>query len=310
MNKTNLGMTIFFNPRRTFLLTISISFMLILLSCGKVEKQPEVFIRIGDKTVSYREFQRSFNEYISELKKEYLKEYIHDCLIELKADELGITPTKEQIEKYAKFVEENIIDTPLDKYLKTIGLTKEQWEKKIKKDITKELVIQKEVHDKIEISEEDIKLYYQENREDFFFPKKYHIYQILTHSLEEAKTIKSKLKITKLFETVAKEYSKSPDGKKGGDIGFILLEDLPIPAQEELRCLETKKISDIVSSDSGYYIYMIKEIKPPGFKPLDEVKNKIKDIITKSKREEELENWLKNLEGETNIQVNFWDYDT
>jgi len=278
------------------------------ISCSKVEKKPEVFIKIGAQSITYYEFQRDFNEYIYDLKQEFLKEYIHNRLIEMKGAELGITLDKDKILEYSKFLEKNVIDAPLDQYLKRIGLTMDQWQEKIKKDLVREKVIQQEVYDKIKVTDNEIETYYQKNKADFFSPRKYHIYQILTDSYEEAKTIKKKLKTTKYFTSLAKKYSKSPEARVGGDIGILPLEDLPSPAQDELQCLGTKKVSNIISSGLGYHIYMIKEIIPAGYKPLAEVKEKIAKTLLKAKREEALKKWLVKLEEETDIEVNSWDY--
>jgi parvulin-like peptidyl-prolyl isomerase len=288
------------------ILTITTCICLLLVSCKKIEKNPEVFIQIGDLSVSYEEFNNSFDGYIHDLKQEYLQDYIHNLMIDIKGNESGLVAKDDEVQKYSKFYEEQVIDMPLDKYLKSSGMTMDQWHEKIKKDLTREKVVQKEVYDKIKILPSEIQTYYDENKDDYFYPKKYHLFQILTFSNEEAKNIKKKLKSPKNYKSLAKEFSKSPEATSGGDLGILPLTDLPIPAQEELQCLDVDEVSDIIHTSLGYHIFMIKKIIPSGYKPLSEEKEKITQLLLKIKKDEALKSWFTQLEKEMKLQIYTW----
>jgi len=296
----------FFIKKHNILFLIPICLSIILISCNEIEKEPEVFIHIGDQAITYDEFEASFNEYIQDLKQEYLKDYIQDILIRMKGKETGITVDNEEIKKFSKFFESQLLDTSLEKYLKSSGLTQEQWHQKIKNDLIKEKVVKKEVYDKITVSQAEIQTYYEENRDDFFYPRKYNVFQILTDSQEEAKSIKKKLKTTKYFKTLATKHSISPEAEKGGELGIINLTALPVNAQEELQCLRVNKVSDIVTTSLGYHIFMIKEILPSGYKTQSEVEDKITKLLMQMKREEAFKLWISQLEKEMNTQIYSW----
>lgn len=78
---------------------------------------------------------------------------------------------------------------------------------------------------------------------------------ILVETEAEAKEIKSLLASGKDFKELAKEKSKGPNAKKGGDLGIIHKGDLLPELDSAIRKLKIGQISEIVKSELGYHIF-------------------------------------------------------
>jgi parvulin-like peptidyl-prolyl isomerase/Zn-dependent protease len=81
-----------------------------------------------------------------------------------------------------------------------------------------------------------------------------HVGLIAVGTSEEAKAIKQSILSGISFEEVAKNHSKGPNNKNGGDIGFVNPKDLDKKISDKLLELNTGGISDIIEVDNGYLI--------------------------------------------------------
>ena len=82
-----------------------------------------------------------------------------------------------------------------------------------------------------------------------------HALHILVKTEEEAKEIKMLLEQGKDFSEIARERSKGPNAKKGGDLGPINKGDLLPELDSAIRKLKKGEISDIIKSELGYHIF-------------------------------------------------------
>ncbi len=65
------------------------------------------------------------------------------------------------------------------------------------------------------------------------------------------------------FSHVASTYSQVASAPDGGDIGWVVSEQMPVELGSVIDQLEENQISDPIKTLTGYYIFMVKEIKRP-----------------------------------------------
>ena len=149
------------------------------------------------------------------------------------------------------------------------------------------LVFNKKILKKqINISSENIENYYNENKFKYITAEKRRVKQIFLSNIkgnkesnsELIKTILSKLKSNDIFESLATEYSNDQlSNKKEGDIGWVSRFDLSKNISDIIFNLENiNDISEVLSTDQGFYIFKLDNIQEAKVKKFKEVKNIVK----------------------------------
>ncbi|ELY2643665.1 peptidylprolyl isomerase [Cronobacter sakazakii] len=135
-------------------------------------------------------------------------------------------------------------------------------------------------------SEDEIQAYYDKHQDEFGQPQRNRYSLIQTKTEDEAKAILAQLKQGADFATLAKE--KSVDvitARNGGDMGW--LEPGTTPDEFKNAGLKEKgQLSDVIKSSVGFLIVRLDDITPATVKPLSEVHN---DISAKVKQEKALD---------------------
>ena len=149
------------------------------------------------------------------------------------------------------------------------------------------LVFNKKILKKqINISSENIENYYNENKFKYITAEKRRVKQIFLSNIKGNKesnselinTILSKLKSNDIFESLATEYSNDKlSNKKEGDIGWVSRFDLSKNISDIIFNLENiNDISEVLSTDQGFYIFKLDNIQEAKVKKFKEVKNIVK----------------------------------
>lgn len=191
---------------------------------------------------------------------------------------------------------------------KNMGLEEDEYVleqiKKITEQILVQTLIQKEILDKVQVSEEEVEEYYKENQDKFTEKEQVHLYNILVETEEKAQEILEELKAGKDFSEVAKENSIGPSASKGGDLGYLSKGTIIPEIEEVIFVLEIEELSKVVKTDFGFHILKITDKKPETIKTLEEVKEDILQTLLPTKQNKAFENLLENLKSKADIEIN------
>lgn len=175
------------------------------------------------------------------------------------------------------------------------------------KMIEERLLAQKYLNDKLreylKITDEELKLYYQEfikNREGKTY---YHLYQIVNEDKSKVEEAYKKLKSGEEFEDVAKLLSSGPEAENGGNMGIIDLENFP-PVFDNIKKMKKGEISKIIPSEYGYHIFFLKDIVASENPPFEEVKDILYNELIEAKKDQFLEEFLKEIMKNVKIEIN------
>lgn len=113
------------------------------------------------------------------------------------------------------------------------------------------------------------------------------------------------------FEDAAKQYSEDPGSKdKGGDVGWDKMNSFVPAYTQALADLNKGQVSGLVQSDYGFHIIKVtdvytgpKEVTQASQLPQD-VQEMFKTAIQNQKRDEFMENWMKDFRGKLDIKIN------
>ncbi|KXG42937.1 peptidylprolyl isomerase [Tepidibacillus decaturensis] len=221
-------------------------------------------------------------------------------IIELESKNQKITISDSDIEKeLQKMMESYGGEESFNQALQMSGITLDE----IKENVKINVQLKKLLEPQISISEEEMKKYFDENKESFAEQEQVKARHILVDSEEKAKEVKGQLENGGDFAELAKKYSTDTGTKdQGGELGYFGKGEMVAEFDQVAFSLEVGKISDPVKTDYGYHIIEVedkKEAKPANY---EESKNEIKDILSDQKMQDLYPTWLEDQKTKYKIE--------
>ena len=176
--------------------------------------------------------------------------------------------------------------------------------KKITEQILVQVLIEKEILDKVDANEEEVLDYYEQNKDSFTEKEQVHLYNILLETEEEAQNVLEQLKAGEDFSEIAIEKSSGPSAAQGGDLDYVAKGTIIPEIEEVIFALELEELSEVVKTDFGFHILKITEKKPETVKTLEEVREEIVQTLLPEKQNEAFENLLEELKSKVEIEIN------
>lgn len=176
--------------------------------------------------------------------------------------------------------------------------------------------LQKEVVDKVTISDEKARAYYQDHQDDFRTPEMVRARHILIGKnasageeekkklKEKAEAVLKKLKEGQDFAKTANEMSDDPGTKdKGGDLDFFPRGTM-IPAFEEAAfALKPGEMSGIVETEFGYHIIKVEEKKEAVLEPYEKIRDKVKEKALQERKKAAVSEFVEKALKEAKAEV-------
>ncbi len=174
-------------------------------------------------------------------------------------------------------------------------------------EMTKQIIIgeflRREIEQKVYIFDEDVKNYFEANKQQFIEPEKFRARHILVDTQEEADDILTRLNAGEDFATLAKGKSKDPSKENGGDLGFLSKGQTVLEFEQAALALEPGQSSGVVKTQFGYHIIKLEEKQPAREHSFEEIKDKLKQVLLANKQREGFEALLKELRDKNKVVI-------
>jgi len=256
--------------------------MVLMLEVNAFADSEAVVANIGDQKITVSDFNRMLGlldtekqkviESNPQLKESVLTQFVQGIVVSELAREKGFNKLPE-VKAQIEFFENNLLAS---------------------------LYIKQEVIGKISIPEEELKKYYDSNKDEFKTPEMVRVRHILVKvdesapekdkkaAKKKAENILKKIKSGEDFAKLAGEVSDDPGSKqKGGELGFFSRDRMVKPFEDAAFALKPGEVSGLVKTQYGYHIIKAEEKKAAGIQPFDDVKERIRQKLlqdqTKSK---------------------------
>lgn len=139
----------------------------------------------------------------------------------------------------------------------------------------------------IEVTEEEVKAYYDANAQQFTKGATVNAKHILTDSEEKcAAILESIVKEEKTFEDAAKESSTCPSGAKGGDLGEFGRGQMVKEFEDVAFDAEIGHVVGPVKTQFGYHLIKVEKKNEASAVPFEEVKEQIRAQLLQQKQNE------------------------
>jgi peptidyl-prolyl cis-trans isomerase C len=173
----------------------------------------------------------------------------------------------------------------------------------LKKDFLVQEYVQKEILENPNVSEKDMRQYYNSHPMDFVQPVSVHLYEIVVSDRKIAEDIIARCRKGESFEDLARKYSEVPSKGRGGDLGFVREGKLPEQLARIAFAMTPGQISSPIQTETGYYVLMVGQNIPSRQLGYEESIPLIKKIMYNKNGENNFKDFLANLRAKSKIKI-------
>ena len=231
-----------------------------------------------------------YNLMVSQYGSSVVETLINNKVIELEGEKEGIKVSKKEINaELDEFIESYGGEETFNSALEASGISLADF----KKDIENYLIVEKILGKDIDITEDEMKEYFEENKESFNEEEQVKASHILVEDEKTAKEVIEKLNAGEDFAELAKEYSTDEgSAEEGGDLGYFEYGDMVEEFSEAAFKLKEGEISEPVKSDYGYHIIKVTGKKDAKEATYEDHKEEIKTILFDNEINSKYQDWL------------------
>jgi len=306
----------FFKRRKPLALVLSSTFLLIGLTACNHAASPDVMATVNGKDISRSDLDKAYNNYKSTqgeapqapsseqanmVRLSLLQKMIDEEILQQRAGKLNLSASEEDVN--AKLTELKGLSTQeeFDKQLKQRNMTLDDLKQQIRRQLTSEKLMNKEIESKIAITDADINSYYTTHKSEFnVIEPQYRLARIVVSATasqqpgnlpgtkavsdvearKKIQTVRNRLSSGEDFGTLATNFSEDQNASStAGDIGFVAESNLQTdPAVfAAINKLKPGQVTDVLPVYGGagpaqrvigYAIYKLISREPAGQREL------------------------------------------
>jgi len=306
------------------LLVLLAALCLSLVACSSnASVSEDIVARVNGKDITSAELEKAYQNRINgaqqlptpeqaqALKFQLLAQMINDEILLQMASSSGLTATDAEVETKFTDLKSQSTEETFQAMLKQQKMTADDIKAEMRKGLTVEKLITKEITQRINVSDAEIKDLYDKNRASFNLPEGYHLQHIMVTPFPEQQITNAKRDDAKSpadakakaeriyrdiqggqdFALMARDWSEDSDSApNGGDLGFRSLADmegLDPKLSQAVQRLKLGESSPLIESKYGYHILKLLQRDSGGQKDLTspQVEAQIRQEIFNRKEE-------------------------
>lgn len=258
-------------------------FIAVLAGCSSDAASGDVMAKVNGKPILRSEVDKYYEnqtagtpkkptgEHAEALRLNILKDLIDNEILTQRAEKDGLLATDDEVQRKLTELKSPYTEDEFQRRLKDRHLTLDELRQELRRSITVDKVLDKEVTSQIQITDSDIAAYYDSHKSDFnLIEPQYHLAQILVtttpqpparnqrnskaqnaaEAQKKIQEIRNRLESGEDFATVATNWSEDADtAANGGDLGNIPesgLKNTDPATREAVLKLRTGQYSPII----------------------------------------------------------------
>jgi len=254
----------------------------------------------AEKTYEAREqeFPAAGTPEFAQLRNAIVRSLVEQAQFEIAAEELDVTVTDADVDKRLDELKEQFFQGDEQKYkdeLEAQGLTEEQVKSDLRTRLLSEKVFEK-VTNEVEVTDEDVQKYYEDNAAQFETPASREVRHILVKSKARADQLHAQLEGGADFAKLARQYSTDPASKKEGGKFTAQQGATVAPFDKVAFDLDTGELSEPVKTQFGWHIIeAVGDIKEKSTQDLSAVEEQIRSTLLEEKKNTRINEWIEEL---------------
>ena len=284
---------------------------------GKEIKQGE----IDSETMKMMDMagRRMPPERIAQMKDRFAAQALDNLILKTvlmeQIDKENITVSdEEKTEAVTKFTSSLPAGVTLDDLIAKNNWTKEEFDKNLTMDLRINKLLENQSKSVAQPTEEDIKKFYDENKERFDVPESVtasHILIATEATDDDAAKATKKAKADELrkkladgadFAAIAAENSDCPSKTRGGDLGSFTKGQMVKPFEDAAFSQKVGEVGPVVETQFGYHIIQVTKHEEARTLPLDEVKERLAKVIESQNKQDIARTYIEGLKSKADIK--------
>ena len=301
----------------------AISLLLLLLAGCRGGSNENVAAIVDGYPISLAELERHYQNQVGEqagppsedqarmMRLSLLNEIIDRQILLHKAEALGLMVNDEEVDlRFQQYRAPFESDDEFQASLEGQGLSREDLRAEIRRTLTIEKLLNREVSSRVQVSDAEMRQYYDENQASFALAElRLHLAQIVVTPVPETpvpnllnddavdgatarakiRMIEDRLANGEDFGTLAQNYSEdSATASTSGDLGFIpqsSLEKADITLRRVVAALSPGESSPVIETEDQYRIIRLLDKEQPGQRDFSDprVQQTIRDTLSNGK---------------------------
>jgi len=282
---------------RAALAMVSAFLLMGLLACNRNSSGGDVMASVNGRKIYRSEVDKYYanqtagsdqqptGEQAVSLRLSILNELVETEILMQRAEKLGLLATDEEVDRKLNEIKSPYTAEEFNKRMQDKKITLDDFKRDLRRSLTREKVLNKEITSHINITDQDVSGYYNEHKAEFnLIEAQYHLAKIVVsgagnaqvHNLQNSKAqndadarkkiqmIANRLDSGDDFATLAMNYSEDPDtSNNGGDLGMAPESQLtknPDPTTREVAAA-------VMKLKPGQYSPVIPLLNPTNHQP-------------------------------------------
>ncbi len=296
----------------------------------------DIVARVNGDIITRSQYARSREQLMNEMKQQFgneaqakftqrekdvLRDLIDQQLLLQKGKDLGLNVDTDVIKRLDEMRKEMNLESmeDLEKAAQQQGVSFEDFKQNIRDGLMTQKVIQQEVGSKIQVTQEEEKKFYDENKDKFSHPEQVRLSEILVSTdkiakedpnadavavaQQKAQQLLDSIRNGASFDEVAKKSSDGPTAAQGGDLGYFKRGTLAKELEDKTFSMKPGEVSDVIRTKQGFVILKAVEHEQAGVPPMKQVEQQIQEAIYLRKLEPALRTYLTKLREEAYIDI-------
>jgi peptidyl-prolyl cis-trans isomerase SurA len=231
---------------------------------------------------------------------------ITDRLLEKEIKAQGISAKDEEIARYMEEIQarNNLDAERFEKAIAGQGYTLAQYRAKVKSEIEKVALVNREIRARVNVTKEDVKRHYEAHKDEYEIKDRVRVRGILfsvspaasdeevARERQKAEEVRDLARKGKDFGALARQFSDGPGSDKDGDYGTFSRGEMEGELDAAAFSLEEGKVSDPLRTSAGFHVIRVEERISAGHRPVAEVEEEIRETLYNGALEDRFQNWL------------------
>ncbi|MBP6332823.1 MAG: peptidylprolyl isomerase [Aminivibrio sp.] len=173
----------------------------------------------------------------------------------------------------------------------------------VKKDIIRRFAVDRVMKD-VKVTPEEIAEYYEKNKEQFTVPESVRASHILVSGDQEMQKVMEDLKAGMSFEDAAKKHSTCASKEQGGDLGYFSKGDMVKEFNDAVFAMKVGEVTaEPVKTKFGLHLIKLVEKKDASVRPLDEVKEELREALENDRKAKIYQGELSRLREKYTVEI-------
>jgi peptidyl-prolyl cis-trans isomerase SurA len=254
---------------------------------------------------------------VERMRGDVINNLIDSKITEQEVKRYKIAVTDEEVENYIRQFKErrSLTDESLKAMLTQEGMSPEEYRKEVRLQLQRTRLVNREVRSKVVITQDDIKKYYEKNKQKYGGSVQYYLWNLFvklppgsgsadrTAAKELLGGASAELASGRAFEDLAQAHSRGEKGIEGADLGWFRIDELTPQLRQAVQNLKAGQYSAIVESDFGYQMVYIQRIEETAARPLSQVETEIQDLLFRETVDNRFNSWISELRKRSHIKA-------